>query len=236
MGAGQIFNPMEGINRMVADIESFLQPIIFKIHPILHLLSKINLQLIITVFIGLSIYLFVIKKHRIIRRFRDRETYIFSIIGLILFYVLSLSAIPLGPNIKFNFGLVVMPVIAKFFGPTVSLVFGLCQYFVQFLNVNGLEFSLAMMLTGAISGMLYALFLYDRRTKYVRCFLAKLFVNIICNILLVPLATQEAMTTDMAKEIAEHVIENIFLVPFQALAIYIALRLIRKIRRNKRHR
>lgn len=231
MGVEQVYNPMSGINRMVTDIENFMEPLLFEFHPVLHVISKMNLQIVSALFIILMFYILVIKRHSLIKRLKTRETYIISIAGLIVFALLNSNPIRFGPSFSFNFGIIVMPVISKFLGPVVAAIFGICQYGLQFLKMDGQAFSLSSMLIGSISGIFYAMFIYDKRTKYSRCFLAKLVVNILCNILLVPLAASESMTTELAEFITDRIIENIFLVPIQALVIYGALKIVKKLRR-----
>ncbi len=232
MGTEQIYNPMEGINRMLTDIEDFIEPLLFKYHPVLHLMSKVNIYIVSFIFVALLFYILVVRKHRLVKRLKEPETYIMVIGGLIVFYLLNLNPIRLGPSFSLNFGFVVIPVISKFLGPVVAVIFGLCQYALQFLRYHGQEFSLAQLFIGGISGIVYALFIYDRRTKYLRCLLAKLSVNILCNIVLAPLAISETMTPELAEFISDRIMENVFLAPIQALLIYFALRFSRKIRKH----
>lgn len=229
MGVDQIYNPMVGINRMITDIEAFLEPILFELHPLLHLISNMNLQIVSVVLVALLIYVVFVKKHRIIKRFTESETYIIAIVMGVLFIILNPIPVRIGPAFKLNFSLMALPVIAKFLGPVISVLFGICQYFFQFLDMSGQSFSASAMLIGGVSGLLYAIMLYDKRTRYIRCLVAKLTVNIVCNMILAPLVTSDTMTVELAKNISDRLLENIFMAPFQALVIFIALKIMRKI-------
>ena len=229
MGVEQIYNPVSGINRMITDIENSLEPILFELHPVLRLFSNINMQMVCVVFAALMFYLLFVRKHGIKRKLKDRKTYFILIGALLLFEVLNKNPLKIGPSFNFNFGIIVMPIVSKFLGPVLAAFFGVAQYMLQFLMYGAQSFDFPMMLIGGISGILYALFIYDKKTKYVRCFVAKLSVNLICNILLVPMVKTDSMTTELAKFISDRLIENVFLVPIQALVIWGALKLVRKL-------
>ena len=73
----QVYNPMDGIGRMIADVESFLKPIWYAIHPILHLISKWNVLINAIVLLGLLAYVMLIKKHSVVRHFKKWQTYVY---------------------------------------------------------------------------------------------------------------------------------------------------------------
>jgi len=100
---------------------------------------------------------------------------------------------------------------------------------------TGEEFNLSAMLVAGISGMLYGWIIYAHRTTYTRCLWAKMLVNVVCNIVLVPLIITETVTTEMVDSITLTIVSNICLAPLQALLIYIALRITKKIKRELRH-
>ncbi len=230
MGGGeQIYNPVSGINRMITDVENALNPVMFQLHPLMRIMGIINLGLVAGVFFLMLFYMYFIRKHRLANKLRNPENYITSAAVLLVYIVLNMHPLKLGPYIELNFGLIAMPVIAKQMGPLVACIFGFLQYGSQFLTGQG-DFSITSALLGCISGMIYARFLYDRRTKYLRCLWAKLLVNIVCNILLVPMVTGDVMTVELADQITKRLISNIFLAPIQAAVIYAALLGYRKIK------
>lgn len=226
----QIYNPVSGINRMLSDIENTINPILFKMHPVMRILSDINLYIVLFVFLGLMVYLMAVKKHKLLNKLRNPKNYIIVAILLCIYAVLGARPLNIGSAFSINFGIIAAPIAAKLLGPVVGGIFGILQYLTSFLLHQGELFSVSTMIIAGISGIIYAVFIYDRRTKYLRCLWAKLTVNIVCNIILVPLVTTDTMTTELANSITERILSNIFLVPFQAFIIWLALIAVKKLR------
>lgn len=231
MNSEQIYNPVVGINRMIADIESVFEKVVFKLHPLLRVMSIANLYIVIAVFVALLAYMIFVRKHTVMNKLRRPTNYFAAAVLLVIYAFLTEAPLRLGPGLNLNFGLVVMPMAAKLFGPILSCVFGMIQYGTSFIMHVGEEFNFASVLVAGISGMLYGWIIYGRRAKYLRCLAAKLIVNVVCNIVLVPLVTGEILTSEMAGAVARTMASNIFFAPVQALAIYIALLIMKKVRR-----
>ncbi len=231
MNSEQIYNPVVGINRMITDIVGFFEKLVFKIHPLLRVMSLANIYIVVAVFVGLLLYMIHVRKHTIMSKLKRSTNYFAAAVLLVIYAFLTEAPLRLGPSLSLNFGLVVMPLAAKLFGPILSGIFGMIQYGTSFIMHSGESFDFASILVAGISGMLYGWIIYGRRTKYLRCLAAKLVVNIVCNIILVPLVAGEVMTTELAGVVARDMATNIFLAPVQALAIYIALLLMKKVRR-----
>ncbi len=230
MNEEQIYNPVSGFNRMLDDIENFVNPIIFELHPLLRITSIINLYVVIVVFAALLFYLLRIRKHRVVNKLKRPTNYFAAGILLVVYAILTEAPLRLGPAISLNFGLVIMPMAAKLFGPILSGAFGILQYATSFVMHSGEAFSLNSMLVAGISGMIYGRFIYSHKNTYTRCLWAKLTVNVVCNILLVPMVQGETLTTEMADAITHNIVSNIVLAPLQALIIFAGLLLLKKIR------
>lgn len=231
MNEEQIYNPVAGFNRMIEDIEDFLNPLIFKLHPVFRIMSIMNIFVVILVFAAMLFYMVYVRKHRVAKKLKRSTNYFAAGILLLIYAILTETPLKIGPAISLNFGLVIMPLAAKLFGPVLTGAFGILQYATSFVMHSGEAFSLSSMLVAGISGMIYGWFIYSRRTKYMRCFWAKLTVNMVCNILLVPMVQGETMTTELADAITMNIVSNIFLVPVQALIIFASLLLMKKIRK-----
>lgn len=228
MGTEQIYNPVEGINRMIADIENAITPILFKMQPILRIMGNINVYLIALVFCLLIMYMSVRRKHRVLKKLKEPSNYILMGLLLVAYVFFSIHKIELGTYISLDLGIVIMPIIAKKLGPLMAAMFGILQYIGLFLFYSGMSFSVESMLLASISGIIYAWVIYDRRTKYLRCLWAKLLVNIVCNILLVTVVTTDVLTAKAAELYVQRIISNVMLAPIQALLIFVALKLYRK--------
>ncbi len=226
------YNPVTGINRMMDDIQSFLNPVIFDLHPLLRVLSTINIGLVIVVFAALMLYMRFVRHHRIMNKLSEPSNYFTAFFLLIIYAFLTETPIRIGPQTSLNLGLVVMPLAAKLFGPIIAGAFGVIQYATSFIMHPGEMFNLSAMLVAGISGIIYGWIIYARRTSYFRCLFAKLLVNIVCNIILVPMVSGESLTAETVAFITKSISGNILLAPIQALVIYLALIIMKKIRRE----
>lgn len=229
MSEEQIYNPVSGINQMISDIEEFVNPMVFKFHPLMRIMGIINTYLIVGLFFIFLVYLIFIRKHRIKQKIFDNRTYIFSGIMLAIYMFFTETPIKLGPYISLSFAVFVMPIFAKKMGPVMACVFGIIQYAAIFITHSGEAFNLSNMLLGAISGMLYGFFMYRRPTTYIRCLYTKFIVNMVCNVFLVPMVTGDTMSPELADMITQNIVSNIVLAPLQALVIYAALKVYKKI-------
>ncbi len=230
----QIYNPVAVINSMLIDIKAMLNPVVFKLHPVLRVMSIINDRLVIAVFFALLFYMVYVRRHRIKRKLKKPSNYFAAIVLLIIYAILTEIPMKIGPGLELNFGLIVMPLAAKLFGPVLAAAFGIIQYVTSFLMHPGETFDLSAMLIAGISGMLYGWVIYAHRTRYIRCLKAKLMVNIVSNILLVPMVRGDVMTNQIADAISQTVVFNVVFAPIQALVIFAALIIMRKVKKELR--
>lgn len=228
----QIYNPVSVINSMLTDIKGMINPFIFKLHPVFSIMSSINDWLVVVVFLALLFYMLFVRRHHIKRKLKRRSNYITAGILLVIYAILTEMPMKIGPEFELNFGLIVMPLAAKLFGPVLAAAFGIIQYATSFIMHPGEVFDFSAMLIAGISGMLYGWVIYKHRTRYIRCLKAKLMVNIISNIVLVPMVNDGVMTNQIADTITQSIIFNIFLAPVQALIIFAALIAMRKLRKE----
>ncbi len=230
MNGEQIYNPVDGINRMIVDIEGMFGGLVYKLHPVFRLLSIVNIYLVIAVFLGLLAYMIFVRKHTIRTKLNRPTNYFAALILLLLYALLTEAPISLGPDTSFNFGLVVMPLAAKLFGPILTCAFGMLQYGTSFVMHAEEAFNVSALLVAGISGMIYGWIIYANPTSYLRCLKAKILVNIVCNIVLVPMISGKLMTAELASDITHKIVTNILLAPLQAFAIFVALLIMRRIR------
>lgn len=226
----QIYNPMEGINRMISDFESVISPMVYHFQPLMRIMSIINIPVVILVFGLILFYLVFKRKHTIREKLGDPKNYYFLGAMLLIYVFLADNPIRLGPTFSISFGLVVMPIVAKKLGPLVAGAFGIIQYAAMFILHSGEAFSITNLLIAAISGMIYGRILYVRPTTYLRCLWAKFAVNMLCNVMLVPMVTVDTMSAELADYITNTIVSNIMLAPIQAVAIFLAIIALKKIK------
>jgi len=100
----------------------------------------------------------------------------------------------------------------------------------MFILHSGEAFSITNLLIAAISGMLYGWILYVRPTTYFRVLWAKFAVNMLCNVILVPMLTANVMSTELADFITNTIVSNIMLAPIQAVVIYASIMALKRLK------
>ncbi len=224
---------VEGAGEMVSNIGDFFSPAINGMKPLIYGLSAINLYLVIGVFLVMLAYLLFVRKHSIMRKLCRSTNYFAALILLGLYLMLTKASLRLGVDSSGNTvaispDFIVMPMAVKLFGPVVGGFFGMIQYGASFMLRNE-TFNLGFMLVAGISAMIYGRYIYAHKTSYLRCFVTKLFVNIFCNVLLFPFFT--IYSSEYALIAATNrLATQILFAPAQALAIYISLIILRKLR------
>lgn len=226
----QIYNPMDGINRMISDFESFISPMVYHFQPLMRIMGIINLPFVLIVFALILFYLVFKRKHTIKTKLADPKNYYFLGAMLLIYIFLADNPIRLGPTFNISFGLVVMPIVAKKLGPLIAGGFGIVQYAAMFILHSGEAFSITNLLIAAISGMLYGWILYVRPATYFRVLWAKFAVNMLCNVILVPMLTANVMSTELADFITNTIVSNIMLAPIQAVAIYASIMALKRLK------
>lgn len=222
-----------GIERMFTDLRDYIYPVYVKCQPLMYALTKIAFILIPLIAIGLIAFLHIQKKHRFGRKLLKKKNYIILGSALAAYVLLSFIEVKLFFGFTLGPSSFVLPLIAKFFGSYVSALFAIAQYFIASiiaLFTNSGSFNFYLMLIAAISGMLYGIFYYKKRTKYSRCLGGKLVVNIVCNIILTVLVVFSQSSEDIATLMTYATIESLLIAPIQALVLYGLFRLARIIK------
>lgn len=226
MGASALYGPENGIARMFSDLENYIYPIFAKFEPLTKALSNISFIIIPLIAACILCYIIFYRRHRFLDKITKRNNYIFWGICLVIYIGLTFTRIEFDYGFTLNASRLVLPLIAKLSGPYISAIFALLQYIVSAI-INGGSFNILLMIIAAVSGMLYGLFFYKRRTKYTKCLGAKLTVNIVCNVFLTSFALLSQDGTNISAQLTASAINSIIMAPIQALFIYLLFRLIR---------
>ena len=221
---------LSGFDRMIEDANRAAEPIFEFFKPFASFLHSVGLYLAAGVFVLLMAYLIFVRKHTVKKKLCNKKNYIFIFVMLALYVVLSVLS-SFNTYIDINLNIVAITMVAKQLGPVISGVFGLLQYFAA-LIVTDVNISVASMLVAGISGMIYAIFIYDKKTSYINCLKAKLMVNIVCNIILVPATAPADALGTVSSGMLNRIVSNIFLAPVQALIMFAGLVLLKKYKKN----
>ena len=147
-----------GIKRMLLDLESYISPFFVDFQPLFFVLSKIAFIIIPLIALGLLFHLIFIKKRRFIDKL-SKKNIIMNLIALALYFGLSFCTITLGYGFNINFAALVLPCIAKCFGPYISGIFAILQY-LPLSVIYATNFNFLSIIISGISGMLYGYYFY----------------------------------------------------------------------------
>ena len=222
----ELYNPENGILRMITDLEGYINPVFTKYQPLLYALASIAFILIPLIAIGILSYLIFYRKHRILKKLTKKNNYIWWGIALLIYIGLSFIKHDIGYGFTFNTASLILPVIAKFSGPYIAGIFGILQYLVISIITKS-NLSIMLALIAGVSGMIYGMFFYRKRTKYSRCLGGKLVVSIICNVFLTTFITYLNNTGDIAYQLTKATIDSVFMAPVHALIIFGLFKLVR---------
>ena len=153
------------------------------------------------------------------------------ILGLLL--ISKMIKIPTGfSNLGFTFGFLFFSIIGLIYGPFAGLLIGLLSDILGYFlfDTSGYAFNFLYVLQAMVSGLLCGLFLYKKKITFLRLFTLRLFVGLICNVLIGTIAqavvanfTYEQAITYMSIAVIPKNI--IFLMP-QSILLYLLFKLI----------
>ena len=210
--------------RMFSDLESYIYPLYAKSQPLLYALGNINFVVIPFIFIVFLAYAKLYKRHRLLNKFENKQNLKNWGMALVVYIILSFCKINLGLDVVFNFNVIILPVIAKHYGPLIACLFAMAQYL---LNVifSGSSLNLLFLIIAATSGCIYGLMLYRKRTKYTNCLSSKLVVSLICNVFMTTLIVWRGVTDkNIAMQMTTRTVGEVLLSPIYAIFIYLILR------------
>lgn len=200
----------------------------------LSLFCKYHLIISFVVFIILITYFLFFDKKQSINNFEGPKNLAITLCFLPIYAFLSdknlnLSALGLGTVSIHPFLLII---IAKLYGPIFTAAFAAAEYLIFYvMNPNDpLMFSLFFIY--AVGGMLHGWVLYEHRTSFWRCLVARLITVTLCNVILIPLVRAGTYThaAPLSVFIPQTITTNILQIPIQAFIGYISLRLIKLLR------
>lgn len=93
------------------------------------------------------------------------------------------ASIPIGPNVRISFGYLSRAVVGMLFGPAAAINGALSDILGSIIHPIGPYFP-GFTLTGFVGGLIYGYMLYERRPSLSRVLLAKLLIDVACNLLL----------------------------------------------------
>lgn len=205
----------------------------------LAIFCKYHLLICIIIFAAMLIYFIKYDKTQSYYNFIDPKNYCISIVLMGVYVFLSSRGI----NLK-SFGLgtvliqpIILIIIAKLYGPLFAGGFSTLGYIFSFLWLmrgggSATPFMIGLLFAYAIGGMIHGWILYEHKTSFWRCLVARLVGVFLCNIILIPLVRIGVYTHSepLSVFIPKTLVTNMLQIPFQAVIGYLALRGIKILR------
>ncbi len=197
-------------------------------------LCKYHLVICLLFFLAFSVYTVFFYKKQSFVNFENPVKLVITILLLFMYYFLADKSINLS---SFGLGLItvhpfLLIIVAKLYGPWPAASFGAVEYLLSRIGSSDGPPMFAIFFIYAIGGMIHGLILYERKTAFWRCLLARLVTVVLCNVFLLALVRAGTYThTDpLSVFIPQTITTNILQIPIQAILGYISLLLIKKLR------
>lgn len=205
----------------------------------LAIFCKYHLLICIIIFAALLVYFIKYDKKQSFVNFIDPKNFCIAIVLMAAYTFLSSRGI----NLK-NFGLgtvliqpVILIIIAKLYGPLFAGAFSTLGYILSYLWLmrgggSATPFMIGLLFVYAIGGMIHGWILYEHKTSFWRCLVARIAGVVLCNIILIPLVRigvythSEPLSVFIPKTLATNMLQ----IPFQAIIGYAVLRGIKILR------
>ncbi len=222
------------LNNIYAALTVFFQSI--NIDERLAFFCRYHLLISILVFLPMLAYFVFFDKKATYRNFILPKNLVIMLVffGIYCFMsdkTVSLSYIGLG-TITIN--PIILLVVAKLYGAIPAAVFGVAEYFYMCVETQDDPLMISLFFIYAIGGMLHGWILYEQKSSFWRCLLARVVTVILCNIILIPLvrASFFSHSAPISVFIPQTITSNILQIPIQTIVSYVALQLIKILRRN----
>ncbi len=228
------FGISDFLNYVYSSLTIFFQGI--QLDKYLSFFCEYNLLVSVFVFLLFATYFVFFDKMKTYHNLTLPKNLSILLCLLFLYYFLSnksvnLSALGLG-TITINPFLLM--VVAKLYGAIPTAVFGAAEYFIMCIKNSNDPLMFSLFFIYAVGGMIHGWILYEHKTSFWRCLLARVITAILCNIILIPFVRAGTYTHAEALSvfIPQTITSNILQVPIQSFVGYIALRLIKLLRKK----
>ena len=145
---------------------------------------------------------------------------------LIAMHVLISSFyIPISPGLRIYATFFVIALAGLIAGPSTALIYGFICDIVGFIVHPSGAFFFGYTITTMVGAMIYALFFYRQKITIAKIFLAKMFVNVICNIMLNSFWNYILFDKAFIYFFSKSVVKNLILLPVEAFLLFIIFRL-----------
>lgn len=133
----------------------------------------------------------------------------------------------LTPELRVGIGFVLNASIAMLFGPAVGMMAGFCTDVLGYMaNPVGGAYFPGYTLTAIVGGLIYGLWLYQRKPSRARVFGAKACINLVCNVGLNTLWLSMTGGSAMLALLPARLAKNVLLLPVEAILLYLAVNLV----------
>lgn len=228
-----LFDPINSaLGVMYESLVSFFQYI--KLDDALSFFCKYHLLICALIFVLMLIYFCAFDKSRSYMSFTEPWNIIIVLcfIPVYMFFSernMDLSLFKLGTVSIHSFILII---IAKLYGPIMTATFGGLEYILSYINNPNSPLMMSLFFVYAIGGLIHGWILYEKRTAFWRCLVARILAVFLCNVILIAFVRAGVYGDPISMTIPAALATNIIQIPIQSLIGYIALLLLRFIRQK----
>ena len=229
----KIFDPFnEFLGVIYKGMIAFFQDI--KLDDTLAFFCKYHLLICSLIFVIMLIYFCVYDKSKSYSSFKEPWNIIIvlAFIPVYMFFSernLDFSIVGLGSIPIHSFILIV---IAKLYGPLMTAAFGGLEYILSYIANPNSPLMISLFFVYAIGGMIHGWILYEKKTAFWRCLVARVLAVVLCNALLISFVRAGVYGDPISTTIPATLTTNIIQVPIQTVIGYISLLILRFIRKK----
>ncbi|MBE7012443.1 MAG: hypothetical protein E7415_07205 [Ruminococcaceae bacterium] len=218
------------INDALTSLSNFFQDI--NLDNTLSFFCKYHLLICALVFIGFVIYFVAFDKKRSYLEFTEHVNIAVFVVCIPLYSFLSDKSISLD-----FIGLISVPVhsfilivLAKYYGPLFTGAFGGLEYLLTYLNSSGTPLMFSVFFVYAIGGFIHGLILYEQKTAFWRCLLARFGAILLCNVILLSFVQSGTLKMPLNLFLSDAILSGLIQLPVQAVIGYVSLLLVKPIK------
>lgn len=222
------------LDTLYATLTVFLQNI--NLDEKLQFFCEYHLVVSFTVFALMLVYFIFYDKKQSYLNFTYPKNIIIFLLFFPIYYLtasknINLEALGLGSVAIHSFILVVL---GKLYGPIMTGAFGGAEYIISYIISPGSPLMISMFFIYAIGGFVQGWILYEYKTSFWRCFLARFLAVILCNVILISFVRAGIYThlVPLSVFIPQTIVTNIIQLPIQSVIGYIALLILKKLRKK----
>jgi ECF transporter S component (folate family) len=157
-----------------------------------------------------------------------KKTQTIAILSILIAMNVLISSvyIPVAPGLRIYATFFVIAIAGVVGGPATAIFYGfICDILGVIIHPSG-PFFIGYTITTMLSSMIYALFLYKQKITIAKLLMAKLLVNLLCNVTLNSIWNYILFDKAFIYFVSKSIIKNIVLLPIEVFLLYVLFKLL----------